>query len=48
MVQRDLEAPLVYRDVASWIEDRREPLPSGADAYYARRELAQRELVARN
>jgi acylglycerol lipase len=32
MLLRDLEAPLVQRDVASWIADRTAPLPSGADA----------------
>jgi alpha-beta hydrolase superfamily lysophospholipase len=42
MVLRDLEGPLVWRDVASWIADRAAPLPSGADGY------ARRELVARN
>jgi acylglycerol lipase len=28
---RDLEAPIVWRDVASWIADHRAALPSGAD-----------------
>ncbi len=31
MLLRDLEAPVVIRDVASWIADSRAPLPSGAD-----------------
>jgi acylglycerol lipase len=31
MLLRDLEAPLVWRDVESWIDDHRAPLPSGAD-----------------
>ena len=31
MLLRDLEAPLVLRDVAEWIADHRGPLPSGAD-----------------
>ncbi len=31
MLLRDLEAPLVLRDIESWIADRAEPLPSGAD-----------------
>jgi acylglycerol lipase len=31
MLLRDLEAATVMRDVASWITDRRAPLPSGAD-----------------
>lgn len=28
---RDLEAPVVWRDIASWIGDHHAPLPSGAD-----------------
>ena len=28
---RDLEAPIVWQDVASWIADHRAALPSGAD-----------------
>jgi acylglycerol lipase len=31
MLLRDLEAPIVLKDVASWIADHRAPLPSGAD-----------------
>jgi acylglycerol lipase len=31
MLLRDLEAPLVLRDIESWIADRAAPLPSGAD-----------------
>jgi acylglycerol lipase len=31
MLLRDLEAPMVWRDVASWIEDHGAALPSGAD-----------------
>jgi acylglycerol lipase len=31
MLLRDLEAPVVLRDVASWIADSKAPLPSGAD-----------------
>jgi alpha-beta hydrolase superfamily lysophospholipase len=31
MLLRDLEAPMVARDVESWIADREAPLPSGAD-----------------
>jgi acylglycerol lipase len=31
MLLRDLEAPLVMRDVESWIADSKAPLPSGAD-----------------
>ena len=31
MLLRDLEGPLVWRDIESWIDDRDAPLPSGAD-----------------
>jgi alpha-beta hydrolase superfamily lysophospholipase len=31
MLLRDLEAPAVWRDIASWMADHRAPLPSGAD-----------------
>jgi acylglycerol lipase len=31
MLLRDLEGPVVWRDVESWVADRRAPLPSGAD-----------------
>jgi acylglycerol lipase len=31
MLLRDLEAPVVWRDIASWMDDHRAPLPSGAD-----------------
>jgi acylglycerol lipase len=31
MLLRDLEAPLVLKDIESWIDDRAAPLPSGAD-----------------
>jgi acylglycerol lipase len=41
MLLRDLEAPLVLNDVASWIADHRAPLPSGADR------RASAELFAR-
>ena len=42
MILRDLDAPIVREDVASWIADHRAPLPSGADrraseALFARR-----------
>lgn len=32
MLLRDLQAETVYRDIATWIDDHRAPLPSGADA----------------
>jgi len=41
MLLRDLEAPTVLHDVASWIGDHRAPLPSGAD------QRASAELFAR-
>jgi hypothetical protein len=31
MLLRDLEGPVVWRDVESWIADHRATLPSGAD-----------------
>ena len=31
MLLRDLEAPILWRDIAAWIESPEEPLPSGAD-----------------
>jgi acylglycerol lipase len=31
MLLRDLQAPMVWRDIANWIDDHRAPLPSGAD-----------------
>jgi acylglycerol lipase len=36
LLLRDLEAPLVLRDVATWIADHRAPLPSGADSRASR------------
>ena len=36
MLLRDLDAPLVLRDIESWIADPAAPLPSGADAAGAR------------
>ena len=42
MLLRDLEAPLVMRDVEAWIADPRAPLPSGADR------RATTALVAKN
>ena len=31
MLLRDLKAEIIWRDIVAWIEDRRQPLPSGAD-----------------
>ncbi len=31
MLLRDLQAPLLWKDIASWIESNNKPLPSGAD-----------------
>jgi hypothetical protein len=31
MLLRDLKAEIVWRDIAAWIKDRHQPLPSGAD-----------------
>jgi acylglycerol lipase len=42
MLLRDLQAPILWRDIAAWIESPKAPLPSGAD----RRGLAK--LVALN
>ncbi|MGH8552391.1 MAG: lysophospholipase, partial [Methylococcales bacterium] len=42
MLLRDLQAPVLWRDIAAWIESPKTPLPSGAD----RRGLAK--LVALN
>ncbi|MEX0809783.1 MAG: alpha/beta hydrolase, partial [Dongiaceae bacterium] len=39
MLLRDLEAPIVWRDIAAWMTDRTQTLPSGADAT-ARRVMA--------
>lgn len=36
MLLRDLHAPVLWRDIASWIDSRTAPLPSGADRYAAR------------
>jgi hypothetical protein len=33
---RDLDAAVVENDIASWIVDRRAPLPSGGDRYAER------------
>src|SRR5258708_2690142 len=33
MLLRDLESAVVIGDIASWIAERRAPLPSGADLY---------------
>lgn len=38
---RDLQAPLVHRDVAAWVADRAAPLPSGADNSQAARLIAR-------
>lgn len=35
MLLRDLEGPVVWRDIAAWIADPKAPLPSGADAHAA-------------
>ncbi len=35
MLLRDLEGPIVWRDIAAWIENPAAPLPSGADAHAA-------------
>jgi acylglycerol lipase len=50
MLLRDLEAPVVWRDVASWIADHGAPLPSGADrrasaVLFAAGAEAQRALI---
>jgi alpha-beta hydrolase superfamily lysophospholipase len=37
LLLRDLEAPVVAKDVASWIFDHAQPLPSHADAVQAAR-----------
>jgi alpha-beta hydrolase superfamily lysophospholipase len=31
MLLRDLDAPIVWADIAAWISDKTRPLPSGAD-----------------
>lgn len=36
MLLRDLQAPLVWQDISSWMESPRGPLPSGADDYAAK------------
>lgn len=33
MLLRDLEAPLLWRDIKAWIDSRASPLPSGADRH---------------
>jgi acylglycerol lipase len=42
MLLRDLDAPVVLNDVASWIADHRAPLPSGADRRASERLFARR------
>jgi alpha-beta hydrolase superfamily lysophospholipase len=42
MLLRDLEAPIVLEDVASWIADHRAPLPSGADRRASEQLFARR------
>ena len=42
MLLRDLDAPLVMKDVAAWIADRATPLPSGADRRVAALMAARR------
>jgi hypothetical protein len=42
LVLRDLDAPLVLRDVETWVADPAAPLPSGADAGHIVPELAKR------
>jgi len=42
MLLRDLEAPLVLRDIAGWIADRGAPLPSGADRRASEQLFARR------
>jgi acylglycerol lipase len=42
MLLRDLDGPMVAQDVASWIADRRAPLPSGADQRISRLLTASR------
>jgi alpha-beta hydrolase superfamily lysophospholipase len=41
---RDLQAPVVHRDVAAWIADRSRPLPSGADDGQPAKLLAREPL----
>jgi alpha-beta hydrolase superfamily lysophospholipase len=41
MLLRDKEGALVAKDIAAWIDDKDEPLPSGADVQSARPELAK-------
>jgi alpha-beta hydrolase superfamily lysophospholipase len=41
MLLRDLEGPVVWHDIESWIADRRAPLPSGADRRAATRLFAR-------
>lgn len=41
MLLRDKEGALVAKDVAAWIRDKDEPLPSGADVQVSRPELAR-------
>jgi hypothetical protein len=45
MLLRDLNAVMVWRDVAAWMFDRSQHLPSGADAT-ARRVLNGETMVA--
>lgn len=41
MLLRDKDAELVAKDIASWIDNKEYPLPSGADAQASRPELAK-------
>jgi acylglycerol lipase len=41
MLLRDKEGALVAKDIAAWIDDKDEPLPSGADVQASRPELAK-------
>jgi alpha-beta hydrolase superfamily lysophospholipase len=41
MLLRDKEATLIAKDIASWIDKKEDPLPSGADAQASRPELDQ-------
>jgi alpha-beta hydrolase superfamily lysophospholipase len=41
MLLRDKEAALIAKDIASWIDNKEAPLPSGADARASRPELDQ-------
>ncbi len=43
MLLRDLQAEIVWRDIAAWLEDPAARLPSGADARDPRAALAGRD-----